>query len=262
MQEESINTSSTPLKAVTVDDVLKAFPGSRVVAAQRCRCVNVNGLLEIERDRFVCRLCGRRAGGHIGHRNRSEAAIAETVQVQSRLDPVFSSFFPALFGKTKGNIELRAFPSRRRIFSRDYKELHLFIEEHVEEEVYFGVATRRENDGTKAGLCEARCLWVDIDWKDFQGGEHEAHEIVEAFAPKPSIIVQSGNGWHLYFLLAEPVALDNDDDIRQFERRLKGLCLALRGDRAAAEAARLLRVPHTFNRKYGKETEVTFKVPE
>src|SRR5262249_21331143 len=66
----------------------------------------------------------------------------------------------------------------------------------------------------------------------------------------PSITVSSGHGYHLYWLLREPVPASIETD-----GYLKGIAKALGADRAAAELARVLRIPGTFNYK-GSENVV------
>jgi RepB DNA-primase from phage plasmid len=161
-------------------------------------------------------------------------------------------FFKRLFARTDGLIELRAFPSGERIFTRDYRQLSRFIKRHLDSDVFFGVATRWRLGGSKADCAVTPALWVDIDWKDFAGGEKEAARHLKLFALPPSIIVCSGHGLHLYWLLEKPVPADS-----LIESYLKGLAAALQGDRGSAEIARVLRVPGTFNYKRAKSVSVT-----
>jgi hypothetical protein len=46
--------------------------------------------------------------------------------------------------------------------------------------------------------------WIDLDFKDFPGGEAEARSRLAAFPIQPSIVVRSGHGLHAYYLLREP----------------------------------------------------------
>src|SRR5262245_19911338 len=159
-----------------------------------------------------------------------------------------------LFGNTKGNIEIRCLPSRSQLFSRGKQEILSFIKAHLHENVYFGVCTRRDRDGSKDGVLELPALWADIDFKDLAGGENEAREVVKSFPLTPSIIVNSGHGYHPYFILKEPIAATLD-----VEAYLKGISKALRADAAAAELARVLRVPATFNYKNKEKIMVTMR---
>jgi putative DNA primase/helicase len=160
-------------------------------------------------------------------------------------------FFKTIFAKTTWLVELRCLPSGQRIFSRDHRKLLLFIKAHFDENVYFGVATRWLRAGSKQACAEIPALWIDMDWKEFIGGRKAAAELLKQFPMEPSIIVNSGHGYHVFWLLKRPVAARLD-----VEAYLKGLASALNGDRAAAEVARILRVPGTFNFKGPEEVPV------
>lgn len=89
-------------------------------------------------------------------------------------------------------------------------------------------------------------LWVDIDVP----GENGYRQLIDNAVP-PSIIVSSGGGWHGYWLLTEPMAVDesNRDGIK---RTLKGMAIATGGDTKVADLARIMRLPGTVNTKPGR----------
>jgi len=121
-----------------------------------------------------------------------------------QLDAVESvRFLKELFGDTKGNIEIRC-KSGARIFTRDYKKIAAFLAEHSSENIYFGACTRKGRDGSKKGVFEIPALWVDIDFKQFPGGRAEAEAKIAQFPLTPSIVVFTGGGFHLYWLLRKP----------------------------------------------------------
>jgi len=62
------------------------------------------------------------------------------------------------------------------------------------------------------------------------------------------VLVDSGGGYQPYWLLREPVEL-NQETIARLEGINRGLALALGGDAAATDASRILRLPGTFNLK-------------
>jgi len=162
------------------------------------------------------------------------------------------SFFKRLFGKTNGLIEIRCLPSKERIFNRDLKKLITFIQDNMDQNVYFGAATRKGKGGSKNYALEIPALWVDIDWKDFKRGKAEAMRLLKRFPLKPSIVVFTGHGMHVYWILQKP-----EKATSEIEGYLKGLALELKGDLSATELARILRVPGTFNYKYGEKLPVT-----
>lgn len=123
-------------------------------------------------------------------------------------------------------------------------------------DVYFGVCPT----GSARGLSERstaetvvalNALWADFDAKDPRfGGELEhALQAVDSLPHQPSIVVASGNGYHAYWLLEDPVMItaDNRDQVAQ---TVRDWAAYVGGDKAAADLARVLRVPGTTNAKY------------
>ena len=70
----------------------------------------------------------------------------------------------------------------------------------------------------------------------------------EVGLPDPSIIVDSGNGVHLYWLLNSPVAFGHDNERTRFELRLRRVYRLLGCD-ATNDVNRLLRLPGFWNMK-------------
>ena len=159
-----------------------------------------------------------------------------------------TGFFQALFAQCDGMIELRAFPSAARCFAvlGDGGRGVAFIADHDAEDVYVGVATRRNASGGSLANCQhLGALFVDVDFKHTPEAEIRGH-LAHAMLP-PSAIVHSGGGLHCYWFLREPLLLP--DEAPRAKALLRRLAAALGGDLAAAEPARILRVPGTWNRK-------------
>ena len=154
-------------------------------------------------------------------------------------------FFKQLFKGCGGTVELRALPSKDRIFTRKLGEVVRFCTGHREDDLYVGVATRKKgaSSGGKEDCCDLPALWVDVDRKDIS--DNELSKLLQDAPIKPSVVVFSGNGYHLYFLLKEPVKAT--DEVEQY---LRGLARYFQGDAASAEIARILRIPETLNYKY------------
>lgn len=163
-------------------------------------------------------------------------------------------FFDPIFGEAKGLVEIRCLPSKEQLFSRDRAKIEAFIGDHIGENVYFGVCTRKGNDGSKGGVKEISTFWADIDWKDLPRGKAEADDLIKKFPLKPSMLVESGHGYHPYWILNQP-----EEACPEMEGLLKGITKALKGDRSAAELARILRVPETFNYKDGEKILATLR---
>jgi hypothetical protein len=106
-------------------------------------------------------------------------------------------------------------------------------------DVYVGVALREGRvAGGKRAIEGSRVLHIDCD-------DSAASERVTEFAPPPSMVVISGTPGHtqMYWLLDRPVVAGY---VESANRRL---ALALGGDDACVDVARILRPPTTFNYK-------------
>lgn len=119
--------------------------------------------------------------------------------------------------------------------------------------VYFGVCPRTRYEGNKAAIKHVHCLWADLDAKDFSGGKEEAFKRLREFVLPPTTIVDSGHGYHGYWCLREAEEVASEADIARFEAYLKTLAQAVGGDPHAAELARILRFPGTYNLKIPSE---------
>jgi hypothetical protein len=162
---------------------------------------------------------------------------------------VVEQFFDALFDGLPGVIEQRALPSKAQYFSPvaapDAGRL-AFLGTHWHENLYVGVATRRDHTaGTLENCVSLGALFADIDFKTTP--EADAREALAVFPLPPTCIVHSGGGLHVYYGLREPLTLPGDE--ARARVLLKRLATYLGGDLAAAEPARVLRVPGTVNRK-------------
>jgi hypothetical protein len=152
-------------------------------------------------------------------------------------------FYRAILSNTKHDIELRALPSKHRIFTRDQGAIEQFISQHITDNLYHGVYTR-EGGGSKDHVREVPCFFADLDFKNYENGEEEARSRLKAFEPYPSFVVYSGNGFHAYWFLDRII-----EPSQKVEAILRGIAKHLRGDASAAELARILRIPGTVNYK-------------
>jgi hypothetical protein len=103
-------------------------------------------------------------------------------------------------------------------------------------------------------------VWVDLDppsyvapwnWDDWQ---EDAYRLLKTFILPPSMVVFSGRGWQVYWLLPQPLVLA-DGERNKLEQLVVGLnrrlVHELRGDRAAVDLARVMRLPGSVNPKTG-----------
>jgi len=163
------------------------------------------------------------------------------------------SFFSTLYDHCDGMIEIRTMPAvSQQFFSiTSHEEIHKYVNSCIDINVFFGVATRDGEAGTKKNIIEIPTVWCDADLKDITAVELSRK--VEIFPFKPSIIVLTGGGAHLYWLLTKPVGKSYIEMIEDVNRRI---AYALSGDKAAVDAARILRVPGTLNHKYNPPQNV------
>ena len=163
-------------------------------------------------------------------------------------------FLSTLFEESEGYIELRTINNDdvRQFFYHtnqiDRLVSHLFNDDLFKNtNIYFGVCPRAKKRGKEESVKQVNCLWADLDCKD----EEERQKILEklkSFKLPPSIIVNSGHGYHPYWLLSEPYLIKTDQDKLKIKRCIKGLSIALNGDRTF-DLPRILRVPGTKNIK-------------
>ena len=165
-----------------------------------------------------------------------------------------NDLFKKLFSRCNGFIELRAFPSTKRIFislGTDWltikKQVDKFCQKHKDQNIYFGIATRNGKGGKKENIISIPCVWVEIDYKDIS--KEKVQEIIDKFSFKPTIIIKTGGGIHLYFLLERPVDLKRSADARKVNDWIR-LELGEGKLDNVGDIPRILRLPDTVNHKY------------
>jgi len=188
-----------------------------------------------------------------------------------------TKFFKAIFGGIKGCIDIRTFVHTR---NKDKKTIthqvnHLFrpitksgvvdlisllnSENFTKNKnIHFGVAPRVINAGGRqtGGESDIKVLpvlWCDADCKREKQPElptkEEMMKKIEKFEIPPSIIVDSGLGYHFYWLLKIPILIKNNKILLEIKGILKGLALQLGGDVTGQDISHCLRVPGTKNIK-------------
>lgn len=132
-------------------------------------------------------------------------------------------------------------------------------------DAYYALATFSEAGSRKVNnVKHLNALFLDLDCgasKDYATQE-DALLALRAFCkklslPKP-VMVNSGRGVHVYWVLNEPVGLDNWLPVAE---RLKKLCAdnnLLADPAVTADAARVLRIPATHNHKDNPPSLVRF----
>jgi hypothetical protein len=116
--------------------------------------------------------------------------------------------------------------------------------------IYFAPCLRSEQKGNASTASLLPALWVDIDCDDDSHKRDIGLAKLCGFEPTPSIIVDSGGGWHGYWLLDEPFILETEDDKQKVSQTMQGLFMALDGDEGYVKSvASIMRLPSTINTK-------------
>lgn len=120
--------------------------------------------------------------------------------------------------------------------------------------VYFAPCLRAERKGSAEAAALMPALWVDVDCDNDPVARERGLTALQAFDPPPSVIVDSGGGWHGYWLLDTPLVLEGEEDKQRVAAILRGLFAALGGDAAYVKStASVMRLPGSLNTKPGRD---------
>ncbi|MBA4316759.1 MAG: hypothetical protein C0412_00005, partial [Flavobacterium sp.] len=171
----------------------------------------------------------------------------------------FKNFFQNV---NEGFVELRPFQNGKPINSIfiPINEIECKIREeiyklHNKNDIFFGVTVRETvNGGKKENCLFLPALYIDIDVgseghkkPSFFASKDEAITHLMDLGLDPSIVVDSGNGLHVYWLLDKPLKLDKES-ISKVEGVIKRIEVLCGGD-TVHDVSRILRVPYTNNFK-------------
>lgn len=116
--------------------------------------------------------------------------------------------------------------------------------------VFFAPCLRKDKKGSVASAILLPAVWIDIDCDDDQQKREKGMAKLCAFDPAPSIIVDSGGGWHAYWLLDEPFMLETEEAKQKISQIMQGMFTALDGDENYVKSvASIIRLPSTINTK-------------
>jgi hypothetical protein len=113
--------------------------------------------------------------------------------------------------------------------------------------VFVSINATDFNGRKKKNMQIGRAWFVDIDNKLVENPFD-----ITSLKPKPTIIVQTGHGYHLYWVVDKPFKFKNEDDIVRYECELKGInsfLLPFGADPQVCDVNRVMRLPGLFNRK-------------
>ncbi|MDT5061153.1 MAG: putative primase/helicase [Acidobacteriota bacterium] len=106
-------------------------------------------------------------------------------------------------------------------------------------------APQRGKAGKDQDVISTTCIWADLDFKQAEGGAIEVVQRLRRFPLRPSIVVNSGYGRHVYFVFNRVLRAG---DLPEWDEMIKGLRDALRGD-SVINLSRVMRLPGTLNIK-------------
>jgi hypothetical protein len=148
-------------------------------------------------------------------------------------------------------------------YVRNETELQKFIADHDEPgyALYHAAAILKEGSWrNKDNVVATRKIWAEIDFKHHRDmSPEEIRQRIEAIPLKPTGVIFSGHGYHLYWLFKEDVDAAPAEGQRRVEDALKLAAAYVGGDPQVAETARLMRLPGSHNtRVRGEELPVLF----
>jgi len=185
--------------------------------------------------------------------------MAGTVSHSSQSTPTLTDFIAAIYHFAGDSLlEFRALPSKKTAFIRRNDAAGLRAFARRDENLYIGVASRKDStSGAATNLHELLALFVDIDFKGIN--ETDARARLAAFRLPPTALIQSGGGLHPWWALATPLDVTAPEGCARAKALLRRLATALGGDLAAAEPARILRLPDSRNHKYDPHRPVVIE---
>lgn len=150
-------------------------------------------------------------------------------------------FYNALFSNFTKYVEIREIDSKGKV-----KPIFLTVKELLDyptpndRNVYIGIFQRSiKGNGTLESCTMTNAIYLDFDNMEL---EEIRFRIDKGNIPQPSMIVNSGHGYHVYWLLDKPAG----QEVKPIMDKLADL---LHADKAATDLARILRVPDTMNIK-------------
>jgi hypothetical protein len=167
------------------------------------------------------------------------------------------ALFHRYFTKREGFILVRAVRHLdHKISTRFFPNLELLAREHYQEDqhVYFGVCPRESMKPDKRHIRYLVALWAGMDLASegysgrtrFFFGHSQAAQAIRSFPLPPSIIVESGWGVHLYWLLKEVTEIRDPAPVEALLRKINSYF------QCSTEVGidSILRLPGTVNCKH------------
>lgn len=129
--------------------------------------------------------------------------------------------------------------------------IHLGEEFHC----FMGVNVRGSQDGHENNISYVTTFFADVDAKDFES-KGKALQSIYNFDLIPTFLVSSGNGYHCYYVLKEPINVES----KEAHGRCKTISHIIHGEvngDSTMDLSRILRIPSTYNVKSSIEPKKT-----
>jgi hypothetical protein len=155
-------------------------------------------------------------------------------------------------------------PVTTRTFARtDDSAAREFVREHiVEQNIHYSINPPKgalSKKAKKNDIDRVEFLHVDVDPDDHESPQDFKARIlpsVEAFDPRPTAIVDSGNGIQMLWRLENPIPLNGSDSIADIEARNDALAKAFGASPSTRNIDRVFRLPGTINHPNAKKRSV------
>jgi len=168
------------------------------------------------------------------------------------LEAIFAQYYK----EHRGFILVKSFKrGDPKMSNRYFPNIEILAKEHYGEErdVYFGICPRERMKAEKEHVHYVVALWADLDIgpegheekKVFFGGPQQAAKAIRSFPRAPSIIVESGRGAHLYWLLKDVTEVSDPEKV---EKLIKNISEHLQCD-SDSSLDTVFRLPETVNTK-------------
>jgi hypothetical protein len=149
-------------------------------------------------------------------------------------------------------------PNKKSILTDQVASIARFVARYDRNRrgLFFCVATIAKGSSTrnKDNCAEITVAHTDLDFRSIAEDEPTIRSKISTLPIPPSIVVFSGGGLHLYWLLKEP--LPAQEYRERLEALNKQLAAVLAGDGSATDVCRLMRLPGTTNSKHGDQRKV------
>jgi hypothetical protein len=159
------------------------------------------------------------------------------------------------------------------ISARTTAEINAFVHEHNGKlNLYYAVNPLRNlmwKKAAKADVAAIEYLLADLDPATGETSEAAKARYLEqlngSFEPKPTAIVDSGNGIQCLWKLANPIVLPEEEAVRKAiiadaEARTKAIMVRLGAKPGTQNIDRILRLPGTINLPNAKKELIEFRI--